>query len=288
MSSRVTIKQFTDEMTGSFVAPFTPEHAIYDTEGKRLDVKIAGLDLDRISDSLDHAEKVISDQTDESVQKIIDEQAEDRARLTVLEDFAYPMKPTFSVGKTNNDITANTISYNVTVENKTTGAAEPFAPEKHNFTKRVYVTATGTYTDTTIVKNGGASGSFNSNIESGKEYFYYNVTSPNRRTRSASTISRFVCFYAHNMKASITSSDLASFTKVQSSSKSFNPTITTALGEYIWLGVPKCDAINKVTSGGFDFALTSAPTEVSTPYGTYLFYRSEKELGATTWSLVIS
>ena len=85
MSSRVTIKQFTREEDGSFVAPFTPEHAIYDTNGKRLDVKIAGLDLDRISSALTHSEEAISAQTAESVQKIIDEQAEDRKRLDALD-----------------------------------------------------------------------------------------------------------------------------------------------------------------------------------------------------------
>lgn len=84
MSSRVTIKQFTREEDGSFVAPFTPEHAIYDTNGKRLDIKIAGLDLDRISSALTHSEEAISAQTAESLQKIIDEQAEDRSRLDAL------------------------------------------------------------------------------------------------------------------------------------------------------------------------------------------------------------
>ena len=83
MSSRVTIRQFTNKK-GSFVAPFTPEHAIYDTSGKRLDIKIAGLDLDRISSALTHSEEAISAQTAESVKKIIDEQAEDRERLDAL------------------------------------------------------------------------------------------------------------------------------------------------------------------------------------------------------------
>ena len=85
MSSRVTIKQFTREKDGTFVAPYTPEHAIYDTNGKRLDVKIAGLDLDRISSALTHSEEAISAQTSESLQKIIDEQAEDRRRLDALD-----------------------------------------------------------------------------------------------------------------------------------------------------------------------------------------------------------
>lgn len=54
MSDNVTIKQFTREKDGTFVAPFTPEHAIYDTNGKRLDVKIGdyGTRLNRIEDIL--------------------------------------------------------------------------------------------------------------------------------------------------------------------------------------------------------------------------------------------
>lgn len=54
MSNNVTIKQFTREKDGTFVAPYTPEHAVYDTEGKRLDTKIGdyGTRLDRIEDIL--------------------------------------------------------------------------------------------------------------------------------------------------------------------------------------------------------------------------------------------
>lgn len=54
MSDNVTIKQFTREKDGTFVAPFTPEHAVYDTAGKRLDVKIGdyGTRLDKIEDIL--------------------------------------------------------------------------------------------------------------------------------------------------------------------------------------------------------------------------------------------
>ena len=83
MSSRVTIRQFTKK-DGSFVAPFTPEHAIYDTKGERLDIKIAGLDPDRISSALTNAEKEISAKTTESLDKIVDEQAEDRRRIAQL------------------------------------------------------------------------------------------------------------------------------------------------------------------------------------------------------------
>lgn len=54
MNDNVTIKQFTREKDGTFVAPFTPEHAIYDANGKRLDVKIGdyGTRLDKIEDIL--------------------------------------------------------------------------------------------------------------------------------------------------------------------------------------------------------------------------------------------
>lgn len=54
MSDNVTIKQFTREKDGTFVAPFTPEHAVYDTAGKRLDTKISdyGTRLDKIEDIL--------------------------------------------------------------------------------------------------------------------------------------------------------------------------------------------------------------------------------------------
>ena len=54
MSDNVTIKQFTREKDGTLVAPYTPEHAVYDTEGKRLDTKIGdyGTRLDRIEDIL--------------------------------------------------------------------------------------------------------------------------------------------------------------------------------------------------------------------------------------------
>ena len=54
MNDNVTIKQFTREKDGTLVAPYTPEHAVYDTEGKRLDTKIGdyGTRLDKIEDIL--------------------------------------------------------------------------------------------------------------------------------------------------------------------------------------------------------------------------------------------
>lgn len=54
MSDNVTIKQFTREKDGTLVAPYTPEHAVYGKDGKRLDTKIGdyGTRLDRIEDIL--------------------------------------------------------------------------------------------------------------------------------------------------------------------------------------------------------------------------------------------
>ena len=54
MSDNVTIKQFTREKDGTFVAPFTPEHAVYGKDNKRLDTKLGDYEtrLDRIEDIL--------------------------------------------------------------------------------------------------------------------------------------------------------------------------------------------------------------------------------------------
>ena len=54
MSDNVTIKQFTREKDGTLVAPYTPEHAVYGKDNKRLDTKLSDYDtrLDRIEDIL--------------------------------------------------------------------------------------------------------------------------------------------------------------------------------------------------------------------------------------------
>ena len=54
MNDNVTIKQFTREKDGTLVAPYTPEHAVYDKDNKRLDTKLGdyGTRLDRIEDIL--------------------------------------------------------------------------------------------------------------------------------------------------------------------------------------------------------------------------------------------
>ena len=54
MNDNVTIKQFTREKDGTLVAPYTPEHAVYGKDNKRLDTKLGDYEtrLDRIEDIL--------------------------------------------------------------------------------------------------------------------------------------------------------------------------------------------------------------------------------------------
>ena len=50
----VKLMQFSDR-EGQMIAGFTPEHAVYDTNGIRLDVKLQALDIDRIMALLQRA-----------------------------------------------------------------------------------------------------------------------------------------------------------------------------------------------------------------------------------------
>lgn len=53
-TNSVKLIQFSDR-EGQMVAGFTPEHAVYDTNGVRLDVKLKALDIDRIMALLQRA-----------------------------------------------------------------------------------------------------------------------------------------------------------------------------------------------------------------------------------------
>ena len=71
------------------------------------------------------------------------------------------------------------------------------------------------------------------------------------------------------------------------SNVSFNPTITTTNGQYIWIIVPSYLTVNKVTSQGFNVTLQPAQS-ITTSLGSFKAYRTTNTLTAQTWNLVIS
>lgn len=68
-NNEVTIKQFTDK-EGKYIAPYTPEQAVYDKKGVRLDYKLEGLDVGRINSALENAEESIYTYTEEKKEEI--------------------------------------------------------------------------------------------------------------------------------------------------------------------------------------------------------------------------
>ena len=288
MSSRVTIKQFTREEDGSFVAPFTPEHAIYDTNGKRLDVKIAGLDLDRISSALTRSEEAISAQTSESLQKIIDEQAEDRRRLDALEGFSadtlssideldyavFPIDLKMTV-KANSDVTSNYIEYHI----KRKGVA--FVPD--NITIKRQVGSSGALAQ--IYRGSTGDGTTTATISGNIEGFIAEAVKGDKS--KTITDVKYICYFGANANETVASvEDFYGLTKVQTSSINVTRTIQTNSDEFIWIIVPNVLFINRVTSSGFDVSLNE-PVNVTTTLGTFKAYRSKNALDSASWILKI-
>jgi hypothetical protein len=283
----VDIKQLTDDK-GKLIAPFTPEHAIYDTNGKRLDLKLAGLDTDRISSALTKSEQAISAQTTDSIQLIRTEGASYDARLDKLEAFSantdvrlgrlegkiFPLTITTTITP-NADVTRNTISYNVTEIDGVTVVLSAGRLDKtyKNTTTNLY---TGTATATTVT----------SDIQGAKEVFKISVTTRENKTTTRE-YTRYLMTAGSTNTATLTYNQAVALTRYLASGISFTPTVTTTDNSYIWLVVPSDLTIHNAVSQGFNVTLNN-PITISGTLGSFKAYRSANMLTAAQWNLTVS
>lgn len=156
-----------------------------------------------------------------------------------------------------------------------------FLPDTLKISKTVNNSVTTLLTDTPT-----QGGSLKTPISGAKEQFTFEVTKEGRTGKSTSA-THFLCYYGSSSVATASEAVLNSLQKISTIGLSFNPTITTRSGDYIWLVVPYDLTISRVTSAGFDVTLAAAQT-VTNSLGTFKAYRTANTLTAETWKLVIS
>lgn len=195
--------------------------------------------------------------------------------IAKLNDTVYPIILGFTI--TPNVGTMQTeIRYSVSSENK------PLVPDTLEVSKRI-----NDDSRCGIIANAPvANGSLTTPIQGARETFEFAVTKKGRTGKSTSQ-TRYLFYYGGNPAATMTAEILNTLNKVSSAGVSFNPSITTKDNDYIWLVVPSCLSISRVTSAGFDVTL-AAPQTITNSLGTFKAYRTANPLTPATWNLVIS
>ena len=131
-----------------------------------------------------------------------------------------------------------------------------------------------------------ADGTAQSQVESNREIFKLEVGAEGHTAKSTSA-TRYICYAGGSNSSTISSQVIDTFRMYSSSNVSFNPTITTTNGQYMWIIVPSYLTVNKVTSQGFNVTLQPAQS-ITTSLGSFKAYRTTNTLTAQTWNLVIS
>ena len=131
-----------------------------------------------------------------------------------------------------------------------------------------------------------AGGTAQSQVESNREIFKLEVGAKGHTAKSTSA-TRYICYAGGSNSSTISSQVIDTFRMYSSSNVSFNPTITTTNGQYMWIIVPSYLTVNKVTSQGFNVTLQPAQS-ITTSLGSFKAYRTTNTLTAQTWNLVIS
>lgn len=127
----------------------------------------------------------------------------------------------------------------------------------------------------------------NDNVDGMRETITFEVHT--KLKESTSTTTRYLCFFGASNTENMTSDIALGLGKTLSSSVSFNPTITTEYGDYIWLIVPRYLSITNVKSSGFDVTLADDPQTLNIGnFGTFKAYRTLKRLDESDWSLIIT
>lgn len=194
--------------------------------------------------------------------------------IAKLNDTVYPITLGFSVSP-NVSTMQTTVNFSVTSDSKA------FTPDALLITKQI-----NDATPIVLTNKPTSSGSIVTSIEGNREIFNLAVTKSGRTGKSTSQ-TRYICYAGADSAATISADIVAKFGMKSTTGVSFNPSVTTAAGQYIWLIVPIDLTINKVTSSGFDVTLSAVQT-ITTSLGNFKAYRTANTLTAATWNLVIS
>lgn len=192
--------------------------------------------------------------------------------ISELQDTVYPITLSLNVS-----YVAPAYSVSFTVRNQ----GQPFVGDTLLLSKTL---ANGTVK--TLSNIPASDGVASTTMESNREIFTLTVGAKGHTTKSVST-TRYTCYAGSNEATSITETVIDKLQKYSTTGVSFNPKVTTANNQYIWLIVPQHLTISKVTSSGFDVPLSTVQN-ITTSLGVFKAYRTVNALAAATWNLVIS
>ena len=198
-----------------------------------------------------------------------------------LYDATFPIQLSMGLTpKLMNNPPTNEVSMSVTQKSK-----GPFTPDSLELKKSVNGGA-----EITIYSGNTASYTYTSNVEGNIERFSSSAKKTGRTGANASQ-KRYICAYAASDSASISDDLFNGAIKKSATGVGFNPSVTTELGQYIWIFVPSELNINKITNVGFNVTMEEPVTYTlsSGSYkGTYKAYRTQNALAGATWNFVIS
>ena len=315
----VKIKQLKYK-SGDLIAPYTPAHAVYTSSGTRLDYELGKIDVisaatdSSLSNFKTEMHNEMNEFEAESTNKFNEFSAETTTRFnefsaatnTALDDLHQSIeteindlsgKTQESIGelydatfpiqlsmgltpKLMNNPPTNEVSMSVTQKSK-----GPFTPDSLELKKSVNGGA-----EITIYSGKTASYTYTSNVEGNIERFSSSAKKTGRTGANASQ-KRYICAYAASDSASISDDLFNGAIKKSATGVGFNPSVTTELGQYIWIFVPSELNINKITNAGFNVTMEEPVTYTlsSGSYkGTYKAYRTQNALAGATWNFVIS
>lgn len=326
----VKIKQLKYK-SGDLIAPYTPAHAVYTSSGTRLDYELGKIDVisaatdsslsnfktemhNEMNEFEAESTNKFNEFSAETTNKFNEFSAETTTRFnefsaatnTALDDLHQSIeteindlsgKTQESIGelydatfpiqlsmgltpKLMNNPPTNEVSMSVT--QKSNG---PFTPDSLELKKSVNGGA-----EITIYSGNTASYTYTSNVEGNIERFSSSAKKTGRTGANASQ-KRYICAYAASDSASISDDLFNGAIKKSATGVGFNPSVTTELGQYIWIFVPSELNINKITNAGFNVTMEEPVTYTlsSGSYkGTYKAYRTQNALAGATWNFVIS
>ena len=236
-------------------------------DGAITDAKVADrtLTINKFDDDLRHTIEAATGLPEDLVEKI-QNVTED---IVELKDSQFPLVPTL-YATNNSEVTNTTITYQVSIK------GEKIVPDTFVLKKN----------DTLLTNISQAEGILTTPIEANKEVFTLTVSKASKSDKSTS-LTRYLCYSGGNASSSISADVINTLTRKVSSNVSFNPTVKTGNGDYIWLVIPSYLTIKRVTSAGFDVTLES-PHTITTSLGEFKAYRTLNPLTENTWNLVIS
>lgn len=189
-----------------------------------------------------------------------------------LQDSVYPITLSMNIAF---DGTYHTVNFSVR------NRGEAFVGDTLSLTKTL-----GSGEVITLTNIPTAGGTVQSPIEYNKEIFKLEVGA-NGHTAKNTSATRYICYAGGNASDTFTAEVQQTLNIYSSTDVSFNPTVTTTDGQYIWIIVPSYLTVNKVTSQGFNVTLQAAQS-ITTSLGLFKAYRTTNALTAQTWNLIIS